>query len=267
MRVQARRLIARSPAPARARVAALVGPGNPNAAFIAPDLSFLYIAVPKAANSTIKRALLALQGVEVEDAGAMHAIRAVKDGYLRLHELDSGQARRVLRGPGTFRFTFVRNPYERMVSAYKDKVLGLNQNHPEGFAANLFAGGEAPSFAAYVRAYTAIDDWRSDIHWRSQHMNAAVDVVPYDLIGRVETFEQDFGAVLARIAPGSPATRLVRPTNISPADAADPVYTEELAERVYRRYARDFSLFGYDPADYPRARSDSSSSPVAGGLK
>jgi hypothetical protein len=37
--------------------------------------------------------------------------------------------------------------------------------------------------------------------------------------------------------------------NTSPADEA-PVFTEALAARVQKLYARDFALFGYDPASW-----------------
>lgn len=237
------------PVPRRARIAALIGPGNPNAVFIAPDLSFAYVSVPKAANSTIKRALLALRGIDVGDEAAMQSMRAVEDPYLRLGQLGSRDARRVLAGAGVFRFTFVRNPYDRMVSAYKDKVLGLNRNHPGGFAANLFASAaEPPSLGDYVRAYTALDDYRSDIHWRSQYANALIGVVSYDLIGHVESFDADFARVLETIAPGADPAALVRPTNISPAGSVR--YTDDLAALVYRRYERDFTTFGYERGSY-----------------
>jgi hypothetical protein len=60
-------------------------------------------------------------------------------------------------------------------------------------------------------------------------------------------FAAGMAHVFARIGLAGAAMERILATekNVSPREPA-PVYTSELAARVYRLYVRDFELFGYD---------------------
>lgn len=237
--------------PDRLRIQGARGGAQAKAALIAPDHSYLYVVVPKAANSTIKRVLWRLLGAEVTDGEAMGALHGGPGPFLGFPDLSAGDLRAALRGPDTFRFTFVRNPYDRLVSAYQDKILGLGQHRPIDYAATL--GLEArPTFEAFVRKVAAQPDEASDWHWMSQHRCALVDLVRYDFIGRVEQFDDDFARVLKRIGagpgaydPGASVNRLGL--------GGEALFSDALAELAFKRYRRDFELFGYAEDSYRAA--------------
>src|SRR3546814_9315079 len=91
---------------------------------LVPQHRVLYTVISKAANSTIKRYLLASCGEVVSAADAMPEVQM---GGKLLTPLDctSAELRSALASKDWLRFTFVRNPYARLASVYKDKILGL----------------------------------------------------------------------------------------------------------------------------------------------
>ena len=249
----------RLPLPLRLRITGALSRAHEKFALVAPDLSYVYVQVPKAASSTVKRQLWTLTGRRIDDGSTMRLHREA-GGHLLLPDLTSRQIRTVLKGDGAFRFTFVRNPYDRLGSAYRDKVLNAAGLHPEGYDHGLaLAGGEKPGFDAFVRAVAATDDERCDVHWMSQHRCGLFDIVDFHHVGRVETFQADMRLILARIAGPEAADARLAGVNVSriPFDqqgARDAIgFTEELAELAFRRFQRDFELFGYDQASYARA--------------
>ena len=220
-------------------------------ALVPPDRSFLYVVVPKAANSTIKRALWKMQSVDVDDGSAMDALHAGPGPYDSLGDLSAAELRAVLEGGATFRFTFVRNPFGRLASTYRNKVLRLNGNRATRFLEGLGLRPDAtPSFSDFVRRVASLSDAGADWHWVSQHRSAMVHLIDYDFIGRVENFEKDFRSVLDRIGAPQGVHSPEQNLNQTQALGGAGLFTEELAEIAYRRYRTDFEIFGYDPLSY-----------------
>jgi hypothetical protein len=74
------------------------------------------------------------------------------------------------------------------------------------------------------------------------------DIVRYDFVGRVETFQADFEKVLQRLkAPPEIIATASEPKNktskIYPPAIA---YDDELAALAFELYKTDFETFGYD---------------------
>src|SRR5689334_5033842 len=81
---------------------------------------YVTVATPKVGCTTIKRTLHALEGLPpadpwwaVHDAGAS----------MRLSAFSERDTETLLTSPDVLRFAFVRNPYDRMLSAWKSKIL------------------------------------------------------------------------------------------------------------------------------------------------
>lgn len=242
-----------APIPPRWRITGALSRAHEKFALVAPDLTWLYVQTPKAASSTIKRQLWRLYGQEVADDAAMRLHR--ERGVLKvLPDLTGAEVRRVLEDEQTFRFTFVRNPYDRLVSAYKDKVLNASNLHPGGYDLGLAVPSGPPAFDTFVRAIAETDDELCNVHWMSQHRCGLFDIVRFHKVGKVETYEADMDEILARIA--GPSAPKVKPINSSRAlageEAAGIGFTQELAALAHQRYRRDFEQFGYDPMSYPR---------------
>lgn len=192
-------------------------------------LGVFYNRVPKAANSSV------VVNLAQQKLG---------------HEIESKPAKRIFRRPSSlsreemagfdslYRFTFVRNPYVRVLSAYLDKI--------ERKAAH---GGRAVSFLEFLRRLERGELYRN-AHWAPQASLLLLPVTEYDFIGRVESLERDLAAVL-EILQGRPGDRTPRSAlgNWTGAGGRLAQYYDDASLALVRRlYARDFEVFGYEPA-------------------
>ncbi len=143
----------------------------------------------------------------------------------------------------------------RLFSAYKSQVMDLRSPYI-GFRESIRqqAGYSTPpggalgrvGFADFVQYVAAQPDDQRDGHWKSQTETLQLDVIRYDFVGHVETFQSDFTQVLQRFnaAPELIATlaERVNTTAQLPLAAA---YNKRLADLVYGIYTNDFATFAY----------------------
>src|SRR5262245_25845253 len=149
----------------------------------------IYLWIPKVACSSFKTAFAQLLRLDVERShGDPHRIRF--PGPVRSERLQR------LLYPGFFRFGFVRNPSDRLVSCYRDKI----KNEVDGYThftyrpgvANCLARYDAfvagMPFDAFVAAVASIPDDDADEHFRSQHtfLTNRKGEVMADFVGRYE---------------------------------------------------------------------------------
>jgi hypothetical protein len=153
----------------------------------------VYVEVPKVACSSIKIVLAGLVGVDLRAVGG------------NPHEAVFPEAPDPIPGPkacpGMFSFAFVRNPWDRLVSCYRDKILGQAPDftgfHPARQVAyslarfDVFKAGMP--FEGFVEAVSDIPDVDADGPFRSQHTfvsNGSGDIV-LDFVGRFESLQSD----------------------------------------------------------------------------
>jgi hypothetical protein len=215
---------------------------------------YLYMAVNKAASSKIKMVLHQLEGYPLPaDPFDVHARDRPGEAFVdKLPVSGGGDLAEILRGPDWRRFAFVRNPYERLYSAYKSKISDLASPYVGVRAAIWRAAGtrrpgkEAPPFEAFVRYVAGLPDAGRDGHWRSQTGSLCLDLIDYGFLGRFENFERDFASVLRGL--GAPAEFYEGLNVVVGASEALPgatAYDAALAEIAYETYAADFETFGY----------------------
>jgi len=221
-----------------------------------PCRNLLYIAVPKSASSTIKMALVALTRRNLPPPDRIHK--------RRLSPLKSPEAvgisafHRFVTNPATLRFSFVRNPYARLVSAWADKfqdkpLIAGNSfveqylAHRSSVASSLPSGRDQTlSFAQFVEFATATAGRRLDAHWQLQDDLIEMPGIALDFVGKVESFPNDFVRILDHAGAGPHLRHAIGlHLNVSRHLPWQDYYTAELAGRVYRAYERDFSRFGY----------------------
>lgn len=205
----------------------------------------VYIEIPKVACTSIKTALAGLVGVNLaETDGNPHEAR---------WPTPPAPAPSSPLFPGLFAFAFVRDPWDRLVSCYRDKIRG----EVDGFTyftirpgvANCLARFDAfvagMSFDEFVRAVAAIPDDDADTHFRSQHTFVTSDdgALAVDFVGRYERLADDFGFVERTI--GLPSLELPRLQAARTRVSHAALYTAETVQLVAERYARDVELFGY----------------------
>lgn len=214
---------------------------------------YVYFRVGKAANSTVVASLLlAEDGVLVTDLGALQPI---KDHHWARPSSCSVRQLRALT-ENYFKFTFVRDPYTRVLAAYLDKIQ--RNELGKGDAVNTFLGrraGEDVSFEQFIMYLEggAID---GNTHWSRQVDLIPMPVSALDFVGKVETLGLDLQLVLTRIFEKQVAPCSVR-MHATGATRDHPLWNASLRRRVYKLYEQDFLAFGYREADVccPVARS------------
>lgn len=222
------------------------GPTADRTAILLAAQDAAWIEVPKVACSSIKIALAGVLGVDLESAGG------------NPHLAEFPEPPPVGRGPalypGLFSFAFVRDPWDRLVSCYRDKILGeapdFTSFHPTRGVAYCLAGMDVfragMSFDEFVDAVAAVGDDEADEHFRSQHtfVTNASGGIGVDFIGRFETLDNDFRHVCDTI--GLPPLSLPRVQAVRTPRPWHAYHTPRTRGIVANRFREDIELFGYD---------------------
>jgi len=142
-----------------------------------------------------------------------------------------------------FKFTFVRNPYDRLVSAFFFmKKGGMNKIDKEWAEKNL---STYDSFDAFVKAWVNPKNIRSALHFHPQcdYLCLVKDRPGVDFIGYYENLEADFQLISRKLKMDSSLLSM----NRSPARGKDyrEYYTDETRAIVGKVYADDLRLLGY----------------------
>ncbi len=153
---------------------------------------------------------------------------------------------RVIYGRRTFRryfkFAFVRNPWDRLHSAYSFLASGgWNESDARWYEENL---GHLSDFNSFVMDWLAPDRLHAHVHFWPQrdflcdHRGRLL----VDFLGHFETLHADFDHVARELG----LTRSLARENASGKRDYRGVYTLEAREKVARLYAFDIRQFGYD---------------------
>jgi hypothetical protein len=243
--------------------------------------SLIYRVVPKCACSTIGQIMYFSDHGRFFD-GDIH------DAQAGLHKWGQEASRRpitrAVRGRAGVAFTCVRNPYDRILSSFFDKICGIQRNGKR-YRGNMvpivaqkygleFGGPDGTEAFDQIRSFRrfllfARDTirWRKpmepDIHWSSMSGHAGTFILAggrYDRIFHTERFEAGMTGVLEAaktpVAVDLAAIPRFNESAVHGPRRAHPVedYFDDLAVHlVYEVYHEDFDLFGYD-ADDPANR-------------
>jgi len=199
----------------------------------ARDLNLRYYPIAKVACTSIKLALLEASGVPSKPWLNVHKRMHTDRDYI----VTNGIVQDLLHisEDSGFGFALVRNPFDRAVSSYVNKVV---ENHP-GLPPQFY---NAKSFADFVK--TLVEQEPSpklDGHLRPQHFY--LDGKPVELIGRLEEIKDVWKKVCAIAGKDIPL-----PVTNSSFERKQyrTYYTPELAKKVASYYAVDLDRYGYD---------------------
>jgi hypothetical protein len=206
---------------------------------------FVYFVVQKVACTSVKAALWPLFG-SVEEMGHRADGSVAWGNVHRAFALSGDQLPKpeLLKRPDfpeLFKFAFVRNPWDRLVSYYHSKVL----RSPGEVQLSNRHGRFWPDmpFEEFARAVCQTPEVESDPHFMSQHVTVCEDGQPMaDFVGRFESMQEDFRVVADRL--GIPPTLpKLHPTKGR--REYREMYAPELARMVGERYREDIEVFGY----------------------
>lgn len=132
-----------------------------------------------------------------------------------------------------FKFAFVRNPWDRVVSCYFNKVV--TKFHPP------FAECFDKDFNYFVNYIARQDLTKADIHIRLQ--TCLIPLKEVDFIGKLENMENDFQYVLNTIGLNDIA---IPHENVSGHDHYSTYYNKKTKAIIAEKYKQDIQTFGYN---------------------
>jgi len=235
--------------------------------FVNVSKRYLYYEVPKAACTQMKELLRLQEGAPPIKLFAGKLVETRREMFIHAREnvplpslidLDDATQRDALESSDFLRLTIVRNPYTRLVSAWKNKVvpcepgcerlyLEIKGHLPDMHSKALIGFDE---FVAYLESQCDLS--RCDQHYRRQVDHVFFEALNFSYVGKVE----NMAASLARFQQhlGLPDPLTAGGKNVS-ASVSLATYDQNLADRVYSLYQRDFDLLGYDRDSWREGQS------------
>lgn len=211
---------------------------------------YVYVETAKVACSTIK---LTLQKMELEyPVSVKYTFKDIHNRVysplLRLQQLP--QFEQLFESGDFFVFCFVRNPYERLLSAYLDKMIKNPGREKKLILSQLGRRvgdlNEEVSFSDFVSAIQEQPIYYMNNHWRPQYYSTYQQSIKYDFVGRFETFSEDFSYVGSLLSDEfSFYFSNERSHGTDSRDLISDYYDASLFEKVYSIYKIDFEYFGY----------------------
>ena len=208
------------------------------------DLPLMYARVPKVANSSIKASLRRLLK-EAPDGD----IKTTADQFWKHHThgettLITPQQARRLRSTH-FSFSFVRNPFDRLVAAYNNKIVEINEV-PRPMR-RMGLRHNAP-FAQFIDTICRCNPDELDNHVRPQSdILMAHDILVPKFVGRMEHINEHWRALRRRMKRENlPNLGRLPHKNIRRQGREDILsyfHTTKLIDAVLERYSQDFERF------------------------
>ncbi|XP_071507151.1 carbohydrate sulfotransferase 9-like [Diadema antillarum] len=217
----------------------------------------MYCIVPKASCTSWKRLFAVLHGL-VDDVDELkHPHTFFRKKFTWISQLSLTKREKVLR---TYtKFLFVRNPYSRILSAYRDKFayqvsswsLDARQWLRENTSDPPLSNRSKVSFPQFVTYYLQVS--RKNTHWEDMNKLCDPCTVDYDFIGYYETLKPDSDYILDLIrAPNS--TRFPDPQKVPTHSSSDDIlrsYYSQLSDEQLKLLSEseglstDLELFNY----------------------
>ena len=187
----------------------------------------IFVHIPKCGGSSLGKKFRGSKNISVID----HNIRNKNFKYLK---------DRVAEGLKGYVFTFSRNPWDRLVSAY----FYLNQGEKTQ---------DKIDYDRYLSHYSSFEDmvlnWNNilfnQIHFKEQYKwicDSNGELIP-DFIGRFENLQEDFNVVCDKI--GIPRQDLPHARKSKHKHYTE-YYDDETRQIVAEKYAKDIEYFGYE---------------------
>ena len=234
----------------------------------------VYCNIPKVASTNWYRVFLKFAGMNatmVNEASLYDIHSNLKKNYLRrLADFGSEQREIIMRN--YFKFMFVRNPLDRLLSAFKDRLLLKHGNAYFTEGLQIFKtfrskkeiksyGKEGTKAIQFEEFLQWIISWKNSAtlnpHWRPYHLLCHPCGIHYDFIGKLETVADDTRYILEMIGevkysfPSRPYhnTSAIKKIQVVKQFKTKEQYfssiSPELLKKTIQTYYQDYELFDY----------------------
>ena len=207
---------------------------------ISSEREYIYFRIPKAANSTIAANMLYYEeGI----SGNHKAVTDFKVSKRQLGDLTETEINSLI--PNYYKFTVVRDPYSRLVSAYSDKILGNKRFHRSKVERFLKKRpGDEIKLSEFIDFLEFGEGVHSDGHWARQTDLIGIPLEDLNFIGKCERLSEDLPHIMNRIYDRSEKTLNHAPHATGSDKKVDACSTADLS-RIYKVYEKDFDLLEY----------------------
>jgi hypothetical protein len=212
---------------------------------------FIYVETPKVGCTTIKQ-ILQYAEYDFDDTylgsknhdqlhdRSLSPLKAPRD--------DPEQFLECLVSDSYFVFSFVRNPFTRILSAYLDKIVGKpNEQSNIQRKMNIDPAIGAPTFSEFIDIVYSSSPVEMNPHWAPQTFLLAIDNVRYDYLGRFEFFNDSIQQLVKsrELKIPSSITGRGKQHSTSADHKLQQYFDANTTSRVKEIYQRDFEQLGY----------------------
>ncbi|XP_065673248.1 carbohydrate sulfotransferase 11 isoform X2 [Hydra vulgaris] len=223
--------------------------------------SLLYCYIPKAACTTWKRMFQLFDGkMDLNQIMAVEKNAVHKLHYDNFTSLDDAQ--KDFRQKNFYSFLISRHPFERLLSAYRNKFRDPYTTHyQKSYGSKIlrlyrkdlkeeqYMKGEGVTFQEFIKY--VISGKPFDKHWRPMTQLCSPCQFKYKYLGKMETLFEDANAILQNTGISQ---KFIFPSNSR--DRYKPISTTEMKKqflslktseirKLYNIYKDDFLAFGY----------------------
>jgi hypothetical protein len=228
---------------------------------VLPERDIVFLPIPKNANSKTRRMLAEVRGVQ--NPFTTNPIKKFRKS-LTAKDIPIQRFYRLLHAENRLSFAIVRDPYDRVLSAWANKFRGrplvpgralrkgaheleLYLSLRESIDPSLPAGPDKElGFDEFLDYVSAIIGKQVDPHIETQSSFLDIPFVPIDRMVRLENYAQEMMPVLEHMkAPQSLAARLAEKVNPSGLDKKSYVITPAQKKKIEALYGEDIDTFGY----------------------
>ncbi|XP_072899586.1 carbohydrate sulfotransferase 10 isoform X1 [Hemitrygon akajei] len=240
--------------------------------FVCDKHKILFCQTPKVGNTQWKKVLIVLNGEfkSIEDIPEPLIHNHEKNGLPRLSSYSAPEVTKRLNT--YFKFLIVRDPFERLISAFKDKFLKNPRFEPwykfkiapaiiQKYRRNRTEtkGLQFDDFIRYLgdpnHKWLDVKIGESIIHWATYVELCAPCEIKYDIIGHHETLEKDAPYIIKKAGISNLVSYPQIPPGITKYNRTKvEQYFAGISKRDIKRLAArfqgDFKLFGYAEPDF-----------------
>jgi hypothetical protein len=227
------------------------------------QLRTIYCTIGKAASSSWRKVILVAAGViKVDNLDSLRYTSVRKKGLRYLRSLRHHKGKQIsFYLDNYFKFMFVRHPFDRLVSAYRDKFRMqpdyfkkygrkiIEQYRGANASAESLQTGNDVTFVEFIRFLVDGGTKDPDLHWSPQHSLCRPCEIKYDFIGHYETLWTDAKIVLTKLGVANNITFPQWLSNKTIVDSYQAMFAsvpQQYVVQLRQIYAKDFELFGYE---------------------
>lgn len=214
--------------------------------------SFLYMKNHKCACTTVIATLMSLLAKQqgIEETISMASVHAPPKSVLLTgpRSLTDASVLDAVNDPNVFKFTVVRDPVTRTVSAYADKIASGDKQKAKLMN---YLGRPADSNITLKQfiALLASDEGAREVdrHWRSQRQEISYDQIPFDYIGTVETIKPAMDHIVGTIFGPDAIGQVVDTRSSMGHKTSSKALIETLTDRdmknLHKAFGPDFEMY------------------------